>query len=227
MVVKRMCVNHSVVSDSFDPMDCSLPGSSVHKDSPGKNTGVGCHSLLQKLTEHLSSKIISSVIQRIYYSKQINCSVNEMQVFPLFHFLQQRIIAWIFLLKKCIHLKDLTFLIYVVLIPSSFSHSILSLPLQLFWLNRRKNYLTPEMPKEKRCLSGSSVFHLTAEHSPTVTYQQFCNRIETVFPTNPNSMTLRLPTASLSFALFLFNSLYSPVKWPKQVYQAQLNLEAQ
>ena len=25
----------------------SLPGSSVHGDSPGKNTGVGCHALLQ------------------------------------------------------------------------------------------------------------------------------------------------------------------------------------
>ena len=30
-----------------DPMNCSLPGSSVHVDSPGKNTGVGCHALLQ------------------------------------------------------------------------------------------------------------------------------------------------------------------------------------
>ena len=29
-----------------DPMDCSLPGSSVH-GSLGKNTGVGSHSLLQ------------------------------------------------------------------------------------------------------------------------------------------------------------------------------------
>ena len=29
------------------PMDCSPPGSSVHGDSPGKNTGVGCHALLQ------------------------------------------------------------------------------------------------------------------------------------------------------------------------------------
>ena len=29
------------------PMDCSLPGSSVHGDSPGKNTGMGCHALLQ------------------------------------------------------------------------------------------------------------------------------------------------------------------------------------
>ena len=31
----------------WDAMDCSPPGSSVHGDSPGKNTGVGCHSLLQ------------------------------------------------------------------------------------------------------------------------------------------------------------------------------------
>ena len=30
-------------------MDCSLPGSSVHEDSPGKNTGVGCHFLLQEI----------------------------------------------------------------------------------------------------------------------------------------------------------------------------------
>ena len=30
-----------------DPMDCSLPGSSVYGDSPSKNTGVGCHALLQ------------------------------------------------------------------------------------------------------------------------------------------------------------------------------------
>ena len=28
-------------------MDCSPPGSSVHGDSSGKNTGVGCHDLLQ------------------------------------------------------------------------------------------------------------------------------------------------------------------------------------
>ena len=30
-----------------DPMDCGPPGSSVHGDSPGKNTGVGCHALFQ------------------------------------------------------------------------------------------------------------------------------------------------------------------------------------
>ena len=30
-----------------DPMDCSPPGSSVHGNSPGKKTAVGCHALLQ------------------------------------------------------------------------------------------------------------------------------------------------------------------------------------
>ena len=30
-----------------NPVNCSPPCSSVHGDSPGKNTGVGCHALLQ------------------------------------------------------------------------------------------------------------------------------------------------------------------------------------
>ena len=30
----------------WDPMDLSLSGSSAHRDSPGKNTGVGCRALL-------------------------------------------------------------------------------------------------------------------------------------------------------------------------------------
>ena len=30
----------------FNPLDCSLPDFSVHVDSPGKNTRVGCHALL-------------------------------------------------------------------------------------------------------------------------------------------------------------------------------------
>ena len=31
------------------PIDCSLSDSSVRGDSPGKNTGVGCHALLQEI----------------------------------------------------------------------------------------------------------------------------------------------------------------------------------
>ena len=30
-----------------DPMDCSLPSSSCLRDFLGKNTGMGCHALLQ------------------------------------------------------------------------------------------------------------------------------------------------------------------------------------
>ena len=39
-------LSHSVMFD-WDPMDCSLPGSYDHGDSPAKNTGVGCHAHLQ------------------------------------------------------------------------------------------------------------------------------------------------------------------------------------
>ena len=35
------CCLVSVMSSSCDPVDCSPPGSSVHRDSPGKKTGVG------------------------------------------------------------------------------------------------------------------------------------------------------------------------------------------
>ena len=42
-------LSRSVVSSSLLPMDCSLWGSSVHGDSPGKNIGVGCHALLQRI----------------------------------------------------------------------------------------------------------------------------------------------------------------------------------
>ena len=39
-------LSRSVLSDSLWPHRLQ-PGSSVHGDSPGKNTGVGCHALLQ------------------------------------------------------------------------------------------------------------------------------------------------------------------------------------
>ena len=42
-------VSLSVVSDSLDPLDYSPPGSSIHGDSPGKNTEVGCYALLQEI----------------------------------------------------------------------------------------------------------------------------------------------------------------------------------
>ena len=40
-------LSHSVVSDSLLPHGYNLSRFSVHGDSPGKNTGVGCHAHLQ------------------------------------------------------------------------------------------------------------------------------------------------------------------------------------
>ena len=50
----------------YDPMNCSPPGSSVHGDSPGKNTGVGCHPLLQGIfpTQGLNPRLLSLLHQQ-------------------------------------------------------------------------------------------------------------------------------------------------------------------
>ena len=42
-----LCLVAQLCPTLCDPMCCSLPGSSVHGDSPGKNTRMGCHALLQ------------------------------------------------------------------------------------------------------------------------------------------------------------------------------------
>ena len=42
-----LCLVAQLCPTLCDPKDCSPPGSTVHGDSPGKNTWVGCHALLQ------------------------------------------------------------------------------------------------------------------------------------------------------------------------------------
>ena len=42
-----LCLVTQLCPSLCNPMDCSLPGSSVHGDSPGKNSELGCHALLQ------------------------------------------------------------------------------------------------------------------------------------------------------------------------------------
>ena len=50
-----------------DPMDCSPPGSSVRGDSPSKNTGMGCHSLLQRVFSSQGSNPGLSQCRQILY----------------------------------------------------------------------------------------------------------------------------------------------------------------
>ena len=42
-----LCLVAQLCLSLYDPTDCSLPGSSVYGDSPGKHIGMGCHFLLQ------------------------------------------------------------------------------------------------------------------------------------------------------------------------------------
>ena len=48
------------------PMDCSPPGSSVHGDSPGKNTGVGSHALLQGSPQPRDQTQVSCIAGRFF-----------------------------------------------------------------------------------------------------------------------------------------------------------------
>ena len=45
--VSYLCLVVHLCLTLCNPVDYSPPGFSVHGDSPGKNTGVGCHALLQ------------------------------------------------------------------------------------------------------------------------------------------------------------------------------------
>ena len=42
-----LCSAQSLSLDALQLQGLEPPGSSVHVDSPGKNTGVSCHALLQ------------------------------------------------------------------------------------------------------------------------------------------------------------------------------------
>ena len=50
-----------------DAMNCSPPGSSVYGDSPSKNTGVGCHPLLQGIFPTQESNLGLLHSRQIFY----------------------------------------------------------------------------------------------------------------------------------------------------------------
>ena len=65
IILKYVSVSCSVMSfiydhkamTRYDPVDCSSPGSSNHGHSPGKNTGVGSHFLLQGILSTQGSNL--------------------------------------------------------------------------------------------------------------------------------------------------------------------------
>ena len=66
-IVKWLCAAAESLQSCLtlcNPMDCSLPASSIPGDSPGKNTGVGCHTLLQGIfpTQELNPHLMSPAL---------------------------------------------------------------------------------------------------------------------------------------------------------------------
>ena len=54
--------SHSVMSSSFNPVDCSPSGSSIQEILQARITGAGCHFLLQGifLTQGLNLRLLTS-----------------------------------------------------------------------------------------------------------------------------------------------------------------------
>ena len=50
----KVCFVAQLCLTLYDPVDFSPPGTSVHGDSPGKNTGVGSCALLQSTRKGLT-----------------------------------------------------------------------------------------------------------------------------------------------------------------------------
>jgi len=71
-----------------DPRDGSPPGSPRPWDSPGKNTGVGCHFLLQCMEVKSESEVAPSCLT---LSDPMNCSLPASSVHGIF---QARVLEW-------------------------------------------------------------------------------------------------------------------------------------
>ena len=76
-----VCLVTQLCPTLCDPMDCSPPDSSVHGDSPGGNTGAGCHALLQGIfpTQGLNPGLLHGRL--ILY-----CQPPREAQFHLYHF---------------------------------------------------------------------------------------------------------------------------------------------
>ena len=63
-------------------MDCSPPDSSAHGDSPGKDTGVGCHALVQGIVpiQGLNSRLISPAMAGGFFTTSTNWDAGKEEI---------------------------------------------------------------------------------------------------------------------------------------------------
>ena len=77
--VRLLFFSHSVVSDSWDPMDCSPTGSSVCGISQAR-VWVGCHVLSQGDLPNPETEPVSSALQKILYQWATGWVKNWLQI---------------------------------------------------------------------------------------------------------------------------------------------------
>ena len=65
--LKYVCLVAQSCLTLCDHMDCSLPGFSVHRDSPDKNTGVGCQAIFQGIFSTQGSNLGLPHCRQILY----------------------------------------------------------------------------------------------------------------------------------------------------------------
>ena len=89
MFLAYVCLVAQLCLTLCDPMDCSLPCSSVHEDSPGKNTGVGCHFFLQGIfpAQELNQGLLHCRHQRSPYVPYLNPFPDSPSMCPTKYFI--------------------------------------------------------------------------------------------------------------------------------------------
>ena len=96
----------------WDPMDWSQPGSSVHGDSPGKNTGLGCHALLQGIspTQGLNPGLphCRRILYQLSYRETCNCICILNPNKQFLHHIgdSQRVGGWQWIYILCLRRKN-------------------------------------------------------------------------------------------------------------------------
>ena len=86
--IKSDQISRSVVSDSVRPHRWQPTRLPQPWDSPGKNTGVGCHFLLQCMKVKSESKVVQSCLT---HSDPMDCSPPGSSIHGIF---QARVLEW-------------------------------------------------------------------------------------------------------------------------------------
>ena len=92
-----LCLVTQLFMTLCDLMECSPPGSSVHGDSPGKNTGLGCYALLQGIfPTQASNPGLPHWRQILYHPSQLDCLYFASELYNfLMYFGYKSLIRWL------------------------------------------------------------------------------------------------------------------------------------